>query len=311
MNAIEVQMNELISKYGEWNYDIPLSQDVWTKGNKGIPHTRLRRILQLANDLSAKPIRDCRVLDLGCLEGQFAIEFALQGAEVVGIEIREENIQKALFAKNTLALNRLSFVKDDVRNIKRQEYGEFDIIICSGILYHIDEPDVFSLLENMYEMASNLLIIDTHISLNPAQTVLYKGNEYFGSDYTEHKSSDDEQIKAKRQLASWENNKSFWLSRPSIINFLSFAGFSSVYECFNPAHLNFGQPGLESKDRCTFVAVKNQRVDLLTSPHANELNERHPEESLTYEGNSSKRDERNNLSQSIRGQLSKLLGKTK
>ena len=59
-------------------------------------------------------------------------------------------------------------------------------------------------------------------------------------------------------------------------------GFSTIYECFNPPHLNFGNPGLEHKDRCTFVAIKDNRRNLVTSPAANALSEKHPEGTLSY-----------------------------
>jgi hypothetical protein len=38
------------------------------------------------------PVDGCRVLDLACLEGQYAIECALQGASVLGIDAREASL---------------------------------------------------------------------------------------------------------------------------------------------------------------------------------------------------------------------------
>jgi hypothetical protein len=76
-------MVQLIEQYGEWTYVIPLTQDIWTRSNAGSPHARLKRVLQKARDLSAKPLLYCRVPDLGCLEEQFAIEFGQTGAEVI------------------------------------------------------------------------------------------------------------------------------------------------------------------------------------------------------------------------------------
>jgi len=141
---IETRKAELIKQYGEWTYDIPLLEGVWTRGNLKIVHTRLKRVMQIVKDLSLKPINDCRILDLACLDGQFAIEFAMYGANVVGIEGREANIQKAIFAKDVLKLPNLEFIQDDVRNISRKKYGEFEIILCSGILYHLPTEDVCS-----------------------------------------------------------------------------------------------------------------------------------------------------------------------
>src|SRR5436853_1702027 len=102
-------LGALKRQHGEWSYDIPLPFGVWTKDGKALPHTRLKRIVQMAADLAGKPLDQCRVLDLACLDGQFAIEFALRGAESVGIEIRESHVAKARFAAQALGLRNMTF----------------------------------------------------------------------------------------------------------------------------------------------------------------------------------------------------------
>ena len=82
-------------------------------------------------------------LRFSLFRGHYAIEFAMQGATVVGIEGRESNVQKAIFAKDILNLENLTFYQDDVRNLSAEKYGQFDIVLCSGILYHLDSSDVF------------------------------------------------------------------------------------------------------------------------------------------------------------------------
>ena len=114
---------------------------------------RLRRIVQVASDLLGKPLSEATVLDLACLEGHYGIEFALHGANVVGIEIREANIVKARYAQQELGLKNITFIQDDVRNLSRAKLGGFDIVICSGILYHLDVPDVFEFVRRIYEMS--------------------------------------------------------------------------------------------------------------------------------------------------------------
>jgi hypothetical protein len=67
-----------------------------------------------------------------------------------------------------------------------------------------------------------------------------------------------------------------------LINFLDHVGFSSIYECFNPPHINSGMPGIEHKDRCTFVAIKGKKLNMLAAPATDSLDEDWPEGSLTY-----------------------------
>lgn len=279
---LEKRLAELVEKYGEWTFDIPLPHGVWTSGNRGEPQTRLRRVMQIFQDLSIKPLAQSRVLDLGSLDGQYAIECALHGAKVVGVEAREANIAKAEFARDALGLTRLRFVQDDIRNVSLATYGSFDIVPCSGVLYHLEAPAAITLVERIAEMATRLAVIDTHVALAPQQSVAHKERHYAGIEVREHAETDDEDAKLRRLWYSYGNDVSFLMTRPSLINLLQFAGFSSVYECFNPPHLNFGRPGIEHADRCTFVAVKAAPVKLKTSPAADGLEEEWPEGSLTY-----------------------------
>jgi 2-polyprenyl-3-methyl-5-hydroxy-6-metoxy-1,4-benzoquinol methylase len=92
------------------------------------PHLRVRRITQVMADFPRKPWTDLRVLDLGSLEGQFAMEFALKGAQVVAIEGREENNVKARAAAASKGLKNIQFVTDDVRNLSREHFGQYDVV---------------------------------------------------------------------------------------------------------------------------------------------------------------------------------------
>lgn len=281
---LEHALEAVRREYGEWAYDIPLPFGVWTRGNLKVPHTRLRRIVQIVNDLCRKPLSDCRVLDLGCLDGLFSIEFAKHGATTVGVEIREANITKALFCQEVLGLRNLHFRQDDVRNISAASYGRFDAIVCSGILYHLPAVDAIALIGAMHSIVDRVVVIDTHIALKPVKRISHGDDVYWGVVYREHAPRATAQDKANSLWASADNSTSFWFTRPSLVNLLAKAGFSSVYECFVPAHVNFGKPGLEHRDRCTFVAVKDSTCEIVTSPAANSLQEEWPEDSLSYWG---------------------------
>jgi hypothetical protein len=279
---IQQGLDRLKRAYGDWNFDIPLPFGIWTKGNLGIPQTRLKRTVQIVNDLSVKPISECRILDLGCSDGMFSVEFALHGADTIGVEIRDANIKKAIFCKDVLNLQNLEFRKDDVRKVSVKSYGRFDAIICSGIFYHLTATDAINLVKTMYEMVNRLIVLDVRVAFEPKERVSYDGEEYWGATFREHPENATAEEKANRLFYSIDNTTSFWFTRPSLINILSKAGFSSIYECFVPAHMNFGKPGIHHPDHLTFVAVKNQICELKTSPTANGLRENWPERSLTY-----------------------------
>lgn len=208
------------------------------------------------------------MLDLACLEGLYGIELARHGAEVVGIEGREANIEKARFAKDVLALDNLTFVQDDVRNLCAEKYGHFDVVLCLGILYHLDAPDVFHFVEKMAEVCRRLAVIDTHVGITPNRSFIYNSKEYSGWAFLEHRPGLSQEEKLKDAWASLDNDYSLWLTRPALFNLLTDSGFTSVYACHSPA-----VPG-QWTDRDTLAAIKGQRPELLTTPPLNGMPEK-------------------------------------
>ena len=289
-DEIEQGLEDVRREYGPWLSHFPLPHGTWTGDPAAsLPHTRLRRFVQTMSDLVGKPLSECRILDLACLEGMFALECALQGAEVMAVEIRPAHVAKARFAARAYGLSNLTVVQGDVRTNPPVTDGGFDVVLCSGLLYHLGAEDAIGLVGRMYELTNRILLIDTELSLQPTTQVVHAGERYFGETYQEHEPKDDGRTKLARVYASLGNDESFWFTRPSLINLLGRVGFSSVYECFNPPHLNYGRPGLERDCRCTFVAVKGAPVTLQTTPSVNALQESWPEGTLTYDARKAKR----------------------
>ncbi|TCP64279.1 class I SAM-dependent methyltransferase [Baia soyae] len=261
----ERKKNEITQKYGDWtSYDIKLGDDLYTRENRQ-PIVKLKRMIQIVKDISNKEMNDLRILDLACLEGQYAIEFALHGAEVVGIEGREVNIQKAIFAKDVLSLPNITFIQDDVRNLSKKKYGSFDVVFCSGIFYHLNTPDVFHFLENIYDVCTGFVIFDTHVSMSPIEECTYRNKKYHGKYVREHEEGTSAEEKLMWLWTSLDNNMSFWFTQPSLYNLLSHIGFSSAYRCYNPT----GAGIADDKDRITILAMKGKKAHVISSPITN------------------------------------------
>ena len=245
--------NEVISKHGPWTaHNIHLQDDIYTIAPRIVgDEVKLRRIVQCVFDLTGGTVEGLRILDLACLEGLYAIEFARHKAKCLGIEGREAHLEKARFAKQVLSLDNLEFVQDDVRNLTAERYGRFDIVMCLGLLYHLDVPDVFSFIERLSQVCRKICIIDTRIALHPRTRYIYKNKSYFGIKGEEHDPRDSKERKMARLWASLENNQSFWLSRATLYNVLSHAGFTTVYECNVPSEPE------KPADRITVVAIKS------------------------------------------------------
>jgi SAM-dependent methyltransferase len=266
IDLIEKRKREIVNQFGQWTaHNVQLQGDIYTIGKRVVgDEWQLRRIIQVVSDIAREPLKNLRVLDLGCLEGLYAIEFGRRGATVVAIEAREANIAKARFAKDTLSLDNLELIQDDVRNLNKEKYGYFDVVLCLGILYHLDVPDVFSFMENVAEVCQRFAIIDTHVSTAPGKFYLHNKRKYWGIHAKEHSPTSTPQERAKSLWASLDNPKSFWLTRPSLYNLLAHVGFTSVFECHYPREIH-----PYKSERTTLVALKGRRENLLSSPLVN------------------------------------------
>lgn len=258
LETILQKKQEIIDRFGGWtNHNICLQDDVYTiDKNLAGSEVKVQRFLQAIADLTGRSFCELRVLDLACLEGLYGIELALHGAQVVGIEGREANLEKARFTQTVLGLENIQFFQDDVRNLSPEKYGEFDVVLCLGIFYHLDAPDVFEFAQNIQRVCTNVAILDTHVSRFSDIDFTYKDRTYWGKKYTE-----DETV-----WASIGNPKSVWLTRPSLYNLLIDVGFSSVYECHMPMISKYEQMRFrEEADRSTFIGIKNEKVELLST----------------------------------------------
>ncbi|MGU3537375.1 class I SAM-dependent methyltransferase [Methylobacterium sp. A54F] len=244
------------AEHGPWgsaNVALPHGLSTLGPGPRGDNHRTLK-FLQIVADWLGRPIAGLRVVDLACGEGLYAIEFAQHGAEVLGIEGRRANLAKAEFVKRAWGLDNLRLVEDDVRRFTVSAYGSFDVVLCSGILYHLDAPDVFHFLDNIRGACTGLTIIDSRVSLERSVSADFAARTYWGCAYAEHAEDSAPAERLANLGASLDNPKSFWFTRASLANCLLDLGYTSVMECLGPVPLN------TRADRATLVARPGRRV---------------------------------------------------
>ena len=165
--------------------------------------------------------RTLRILDLGALEGGLSLEMAREGWDALGIEGRDTNFRKADLIRQYFALPNLHFELRDVKTLAPERDGRFDVVLCCGLLYHLDEP--FGFLRTLRAITNDegLLFVDTHVapedmrSLDPA----YKLSEletvagYEGRWFEEPSRGSV----LDQQWSAVSNTRSFWPTRRSLI----------------------------------------------------------------------------------------------
>jgi len=246
------------------------------KGSEGGPDVpqagqsngvKVRRIMQITRDLAQRPFPELRILDLGCGEGVYAIEAGLRGAEVLALDARTQRMDQGAACAVRHGLVNVRFVQKDVRHATFEVLGSFDVVYLLGLLYHLDVPDLFPVLENVYGLCTGMLVVDTLISLTPETQVDWRGQTYHGRLCREHDDEDSDEVRRSRVLKSIDNTFSFRFTRESLLRAVCSVGFTSAYEC----HLPF-EPG-KADDRITLVAFKGMPVLLSTYPWVNHKSE--------------------------------------
>jgi SAM-dependent methyltransferase len=224
---------------------------------------KVRRVMQITRDLAGRPFGELRILDLGCGEGVYAIEAGLRGADVLALDARTERMDQGAACAARHGLDNVAFRQEDIRRLSRETLGEFDVVYCLGLLYHLDVPEVFSLLEAMLELAPQLVVVDTLISLRGGLEITHGGRVYDGERSREHGDDDPPEVRRSRLLRSIDNTFAFRFTRVSLVQALHDVGFSSVLECHAPP-----EPG-KAEDRITVAALAGERVAIATYPWVN------------------------------------------
>lgn len=83
------------------------------------------------------------VIDLACNEGWFSQRALVWGAaRVLGIDIRPELIRRAELVRDHFAIapDRLEFRCADVHELDVSALGQFDVVLCLGLVYHLEDP---------------------------------------------------------------------------------------------------------------------------------------------------------------------------
>lgn len=87
---------------------------------------------QFAAFFEALPVRNGRVLDLGCGQGRDAIFIARLGHRVAGVDLSPTGIKQMVAAADRWQLPVTSVVADIVRD---QPVGEFDVVLLDRVLH--------------------------------------------------------------------------------------------------------------------------------------------------------------------------------
>lgn len=168
-------------------------------------------------------------IDIGCGFGYFAGYLKSLGLEVSAFDARPENAQETS--------RRNPECRVWVDNIESLSFkgDSFDIVLCLGLLYHLENP--FLALRNLQRLTEKILVIETMVApFSRALTALFEEGE-----------GQDQSLNYVAQIAS-----KAWL-----LKVLTKVGFPFIYEPREtPTHPDFHRSFLLYRRRVLLVASK-------------------------------------------------------
>lgn len=182
-------------------------------------HPRVRQFVAMVSILPAG-----RVLDLGSGHGVFA-----QICSAMGWEVTAQDVRATRFPQQARGIR---WEVGDVLDLQ-VDRGEYDLVLCLGLLYHLDLDGQLALLRTI---GHTPLLLDTHVSTpedlerSPhknqlSDVVTVQG--YTGRYYTE---VPGKTLAERRDVstASWGNDRSFWADQESMTRMLKDCGYGDV-----------------------------------------------------------------------------------
>ncbi|MDB5880854.1 MAG: hypothetical protein JWP43_732 [Ramlibacter sp.] len=198
-------------------------------------------------------------VDLGCLEGGLSFELRRAGLEVLGVEGRAENYEKCLLVRAYYAaMGGMEFVHSDVRAFQPKQ--AFDVVVCSGLLYHLERPAAYIAQLARLTKPGGMLYLDTHVapedeglracafaaSLSPLKTETVEGVSIRYREYSEDVALPESSI---------DNSYSVWMDAASHLEVMFAAGFTRIFEL--NGYFGAGEQALKQRYcRRYFVALK-------------------------------------------------------
>jgi SAM-dependent methyltransferase len=166
------------------------------------------------------------VLELGSLEGGMTFELAraLPRARILGVEGRMANIEKSRMVQRLLGVRNVEFRQVNLEVVPLSDLGEFDAVLCAGLLYHLPRP--WELLAGLRGVTDRVLV-STHYAAEDRADEVVEG--FPGHWYREHGEEDP---------LSGLSPRSFWMTLPAITDQLRAGGYAVEVVAHEPEHQN-------------------------------------------------------------------------
>ena len=208
------------AKLGPWIFQFQIEGQDYGGEISAAGDARIEQFFRFAPETTT-------ILELGSLEGAHTFLLAERPGvrRVFALEGREANLRKARFVQKLLQVRNAEFAQANLEQANLAEFGKFDAVFCSGLLYHLPEP--WKLIEQLPAVAPNLFIWTQYAAEEQAVEV---GRGYRGKIQSEGGAEDP--LTGMSATATW-------LTLASLRTLLRTSGYQTIEIIHDdPAHAN-------------------------------------------------------------------------
>lgn len=127
-----------------------------------IHHTRTQMLDAALDAEFGGRFEGLSAVDLACHQGWFSAHLAQRGFDsVLGIDARDEHVADASLIRDALALPQWRIAQSDVHALDPAQYGQHDLVLCFGLIYHLENP--VGALRVARALCKRLCLVETQV----------------------------------------------------------------------------------------------------------------------------------------------------
>jgi tRNA (mo5U34)-methyltransferase len=170
----EDQVQNELARHGDWFYEFRFSNGASTAVPEAIVRdihdTRAQIVFPALDRAFGRRWREVQCIDMACHQGWFAIQTALRGARVRGVDVRPEHVERAQLIASLAGLEDIEFEQGNLYELSPQRSGTYDLTLFLGVLYHLENP--VGALKVARSLTRELCVIETQVA-RPAPDLTY------------------------------------------------------------------------------------------------------------------------------------------
>jgi tRNA (mo5U34)-methyltransferase len=166
------EIRQKIDSFPNWHFAFDLNGNRTRKKGNYRQAWRKEYFFEPLVELAGGSLEGKRVLDLACNAGFWSLCSVEAGCDyVLGVDFQQMHLEQAnfVFEVKEVEKSRYEFIAGDIFSTDLTGFGDFDVVLCPGLMYHISKH--MELMEKISAINSDVLMIDTRLAGLPGSAM--------------------------------------------------------------------------------------------------------------------------------------------